>query len=100
MCRYCKLFEGLAFLGDNTAALQLAISDRAQGEMGALARELFLWRTRCDWKYSVGHLPSEHNTIADALSRLHEPGHACQFPEALTGCAEVQPITLANLWSK
>ena len=99
MCRYFTPFEGLAFLGDNIASLQLAISGRAKGAMGALARELFLRRTKGDWKYSVGHLPSEHNTIADALSRLHEPGRLCQVPQALTGSAEVHPLTLALLWS-
>ena len=99
MCHYCGLFEGLAFLGDNTASLQLAISGRAKGAMGALARELFIRRTKGDWKYSVGHLPSEHNTLADTLSRLHEPGRSCQVPQALTGCAEVRPLTLAQLWS-
>ena len=99
MCRYCDLFEGLAFLGDNTASLQLALSGRAKKEMGALARELFIRRVRGDWKFSVGHLPSEHNTVADALSRLSEPGTARQLPQVLKGCAEVRVPTLAELWS-
>ena len=99
MCRYCEMFEGLAFLGDNTASLQLAISGRAKGAMGSLARELFIRRVKGDWKYSVGHLPSEHNSIADALSRLHEPGHPRELPEALKGCADVHALSLGQLWS-
>ena len=79
--------------------LQLALSGRAKKEMGALARELFIRRVRGDWKFSVGHLPSEHNTVADALSRLSEPGTARQLPQVLKCCAEVRVPTLAELWS-
>ena len=99
MSRYCDLFPGLCFFGDNIASLQLALSGRAKGEMGALARELFIRRVRGDWKYTVGHLPSEHNILADTPSRLHEPGSSNKSPVELLGSSEVLVPSLASLWS-
>ena len=88
----------MAYLGDNTATLQLALSGKAKKELGHVARELFLRRARHDWHYQVGHLPSEHNHVADYLSRLAQPG-APKAPLAeLEGAAEVPVPELSSLW--
>ena len=99
MLRYCELKRGLVFFGDNTASLQIALSGKAKAEMGALARELFVRRARHDWQYSVAHLPSESNVLADTLSRLHQPGPRPGFPVELVGAAEVRLQPLESIWS-
>ena len=99
MLRYCELKRGLVFFGDNTASLQIALSGKAKAEMGALAREIFVRRARHDWQYSVAHLPSESNVLADTLSRLHQPGPRPGFPVELVGAAEVRLQPLESIWS-
>ena len=99
MVRYCEMFPGICFLGDNISALQLALSGKAKGAMGALACELFVRRVRSDWLYSVAHLPGEHNYIADYVSRLRQPGAPTELLPELRGAAEVQIPALASIWS-
>ena len=98
LLRYAPLHSGIAVVGDNTASLQVALSGKAKGCLGALARELFLRKAREDWKYQVGHLPSEHNTAADYLSRLAQPGAPTAPLVDLEGAAEVPLPDLASLW--
>ena len=99
MLRYLAVYKGIAFLGDNVAALQIAVSGKAKGELGAFARELFLRRARQDWQFSVGHLPAEHNEVADYLSRLSQPGAPTAPLPELSGAAEVPIPDLASIWS-
>ena len=99
MMRYCEMFPGLSFFGDNIASLQLALSGKAKGAMGALARELFLRRVRSDWTYSVAHLPSEHNYVADYVSRLRQPSAPTGPLPELSGAAEVQVPELSTIWT-
>ena len=99
MIRYCEMFPGLTFFGDNIAALQLALSGKAKGAMGALARELFLRRVRSDWTYSVAHLPAEHNYVADYVSRLRQPGAPTEPLSELSGAAEVHVPLLSTVWT-
>ena len=99
MVRYCDLFPDITFFGDNTASLQLALHGRAKGAMGALARELFLRRVKANWRYSVAHLPAEHNLVADYLSRLHQPGAPSDPLPQVVGSAEVQVPDLATIWT-
>ena len=99
LLRYAPLFPGIAVVGDNTASLQVALSGKAKGSLGALARELFLRKAREDWHYQVGHLPSEHNSIADFLSRLAQPGAPAAPLAELEGAAEVPVPDLASLWA-
>ena len=99
MMRYCDLYPGICFLGDNIASLQLALSGKAKGAIGALARELFLRRVRDDWLYSVSHLPAEHKFVADYHSRLRQPGAPTEPLPELSGAAEVQIPALASIWS-
>ena len=77
------------FLGDNLASLNLALSGKAKGKLNSLARELALRIAREDLQFSVGHLPAEQNIMADALSRLSQPGAKATMPSALVGAAEV-----------
>ena len=92
------MFPGLCFFGDNTASLQLALSGKAKRELGHIARELFVRKSREDWQFSVAHLPSEHNVVADALSRMAEPGRTSTPPVELEGAAEVHIPQPASLW--
>ena len=96
---WAPLFDGLVFMGDNVASLQLALSGRARGPMGLLARELFLRQVKHEWFYGVSHLPSEENKLADFCSRLAQPGHDDRCPEALIGAAEVQFPRLSEFWN-
>ena len=75
------------------------MSGKAKGELGALAREIFLRKAQQDWRYQVGHLPSEHNSIADYLSRLAQPGAPTAPLAELEGAAEVPVPDLASLWA-
>ena len=68
--------HGLAILGDNIAALQCAVSLRGRGPLNTISREIAWRRLRRNWWYSVGHVPSEDNAIADALSRTAAPDGA------------------------
>ena len=64
---------GLALLGDNIAALQLALSLKGKGALNTISREIAWRRCRHGWHYSVGHLAAEDNSLADALSRTSAP---------------------------
>ena len=77
----------------------MALRGKAKGAEGALARELFILKARLGWRYAVAHLPSEANVVADALSRLAQPGRAPQLPVAVAGAAEVHVPHLSCLWS-
>lgn len=97
--RYQDIKPGMVYLGDNTASLGMALRGKARGAEGALARELFILKARHGWRYAVAHLPSEANLVADALSRLAQPGRAPQLPAAVVGAAEVQVPHLSSLWT-
>ena len=62
--------QGLAVLGDSTAALQVAISLKSAKSLNTISREIAWRRVRHAWHYAVGHLPAELNVAADALSRV------------------------------
>ena len=78
--------------------MQLALSGKAKRELGHLARELFVKKAQQDWHFSVAHLPSEHNAIADMLSRLAMPGRTFPPPAELKGAAEVLVPQPSSLW--
>ena len=71
-----------AVVGDNLAALTVAVSHRGRGDLGRVCRELALFQARWGIHLAVGHLPSELNTWADTLSRQFAP-EAPQIPEEL-----------------
>ena len=90
---------GLKLVGDNVAALGLALS------LGGLARALnrisgeLAWRrARCGWRFLVAHIPSELNTEADALSRTSAPGAERRQAPALSGATERSACDVAAFW--
>ena len=93
--------SGLALLGDNLAALNGALHLKGRGQLAAVTKEISWRRVRYAWKYAAGHLPSEHNDHADALSRLHAPaGSECKaFPAALLSARRRDLPELESIWS-
>ena len=66
--------------------------------MAAVAREIAWRQQRRGWAFRVGHLPAERNTVADALSRLHD-SPAIPFPEvALRGATQCTAPRVGELW--
>ena len=92
--------HGLAILGDNIAALQCAISLRGRGALNDLSREIAWRRVRFAWHYAVGHVPSEDNLLADALSRTAAPAGSEQRdrPDGLESLPRVVPDLTPDLW--
>ena len=129
VCHWSPHFSGLVYVGDNVGSLQLALSGRVRGALGAfyddylagisptepsdlivlpsrvreglgaLARELFVRKAREQWFFGVSHLASEANVLADALSRLAQPGTSSSMPSALVGASELASPKLEDLWS-
>ena len=75
--------------GDNTGALQSAMRMKGGGLLNHVARE-YAWRKAVhEWWPSFSHLPSELNSVADALSRLHARLEVRKsFPQELRGIHE------------
>ena len=83
-------------VGDNTAALTSALALDGKGDLRHVARELSWRQARRGWSFIVGHLPSEHNLVADALSRVAS-GH--EWPGlALASATQVSAPRLRDLW--
>ena len=87
-----------AVLGDNTGALSSALSLCGRGNLIAIGRELSWRQARRRWNFEVGHLPSEYNVVADALSRTADPKGAPWPALALASAACVSPPKLCDLW--
>ena len=98
ICKWGPLADGLSFLGDNLASLNLALSGKSKGKLNALSRELALRVAREDIQFSVGHLPAEAYVRADMLSRLAQPGVAATIPPEMVGAAEVTLGPLSSFW--
>ena len=90
--------EQVLVAGDNTAALSGALSLKGKGELLAVARELSWRQARRGWRFSVGHLPSEYNMVADALSRTTDPKGADWPSLALAEASFTAPPKLRDLW--
>ena len=87
-------------LGDNVPALQEALSLKGRGLQAELAQALSVLIVSRGLTISVGHLPTEANTAADALSRLVEPKGRKGNPFA--DRPEVQrdtPVRPTTLWA-
>ena len=97
--RYQDIRPGLAYFGDNTASLQMALKGKAKGAEGAIARELFILKARHNWRFAVAHLPSESNLLADSLSRVAQPGRPSSPPPEVLGAAEVPVPHLSSIWT-
>jgi len=92
---------GLAVLGDNLASLNGLLSGRGRGTLTKLTREMAWRKVRHRWKFAAGHLPSEVNNLADALSRLSAPPGSEQksFPEELRAAMSQDAPQLSDLWT-
>ena len=79
--------EELALVTDNTSALQSVLDLKGSGPSIAVAQEISWRKARGRWAFAPGHLPSQQNLVADALSRLAAP-QASALPAVLQGCVE------------
>ena len=77
---WCSSTTPTALLGDNTAALQELLDLKGSSAHGELAQALAILRCSRSLELTVGHLPSESNVLADALSRLAAPGAPAAWP--------------------
>jgi len=91
---------GVAILGDNLAALNGALHLRGRGALTLITKELSWRKVRLSWKFAAGHLPSEHNHLADALSRLHAPqgSERKSFPGELVNARRRDAPVVSELW--
>ena len=83
---------------DNIGALTAAVSTRGRGDLARVCREIALRQARLGLVIAVGHIPSELNTWADALSRVHAPSPAA-VPEELLRLTRRTPPHLGQLFS-
>ena len=91
--------EDLLVVGDSTSALQNALDLKGKGIMAAVAREISWRQARLGWRFVVGHIPAERNTVPDALSRVFEPRDVPLFPhQALAGARFCEPPRVLDLW--
>ena len=90
--------ESVVIYGDNTAALSNALSLKGRGVLLHVAREVAWRQAKRGWNFETAHLPSEHNAVADALSRIADP-KGKQWPSLALGAAEADsPPRLSELW--
>ena len=97
LCVWAQPRVPMSVLGDNAASLADALHLAGTKEMQAIARELAWRKARREWQYAMGHLPSEVNGPADALSRLEAPEPA-EFPHWLEGVPMARLPPLETLW--
>ena len=87
---WARQAKPFVFLGDNTSALQEAITLRGRDSLAGPSQIIAVLDCRRSLCLQVAHLHNEANTTADALSRLHAPeGNKKNFPSELAGCKRV-----------
>ena len=93
--------QGLAVLGDNLASLTGTLNLKGRKSLNAISRELSWRQVRQSWRFAAGHLPTEHNHAADALSRLSAPetSERKAFPAELRDCREIACPDLLAIWT-
>jgi len=93
--------RGFAILGDNTSALSTSLSYKGKAGMGRISREIAWRKVRYAWRFAVGHLPCEANTVADALSRTSAPDGADKksFPTSLSDALRREAPWPADCWT-
>ena len=87
----------VALIGDNLAALTTAVSLRGKGDLGRVCREIALLQGRLGLELAVGHLPSDDNVEADALSRQSGPSPP-PVPQQLRGLPQRPMPELSDLF--
>ena len=88
------------FLGDNTAALQEAVSLKGKGQLLIPAQILAVLKCRRGLEIPAAHLANEANTEADALSRLEAPaGNRKALPQVLANVRRTFPSPIPEFWA-
>ena len=90
--------QAVAVVGDNIGALTHALNLKAKGTLAAIARELTWRKERLAWAFEVGHIPSELNVVADALSRQFEAVPPRWPTQALSEAKEAALPNFRTLW--
>ena len=90
--------QTVAVVGDNIGALTHALNLKAKGTLAAIARELAWRKERLKWSFEVGHIPSELNVVADALSRQFEPERPRWPAHALREARQTDVPDFRSLW--
>ena len=80
-------------------SLQQALDMKGKGPMLRISAELSWRKAKFGWLFAVGHLPTEANLLADALSRLSDPTEPKDFPECLQGVHQAHPTPIHELWA-
>ena len=89
------------YFGDNIGALTGALNLVGRGAMLKVAQEIAWRKVRQEWHYRVAHVPTERNTIADALSRLMAPrDQAKALPSCLGGAHRRSKLFRAHFLSR
>jgi len=93
--------EGIALLGDNISSLSGVLTLKGKNALNLITRELSWRKVRQGWRYAAGHLPTEHNGYADALSRQSAPAASEQkpFPPELRETPRARCPDLLQIWS-
>ena len=98
---WCTDAAPVEIFGDNVAALQSALTLKGRGEQLRLFLALAVLRSARSLDLRVAHLPSESNTVADALSRQHgPPSDRLPWPYGPgDGVELVAPVRPPALWA-
>jgi len=93
--------DGARILGDNVSALHGVLHLRGRADLSKITREIAWRKARFAWRFAVGHLPTEANTVADALSRLAAPASSEQkhFPSKALRDARERRVDFADVWA-
>ena len=88
----------ILLVGDNLGSLQNTLDMKGQGPLLAIAREVAWRKVRLGWSYDAAHIPSEHNTAPDALSRQYAPEPPPWPTEILGNASRKLTPTIGLLW--
>ena len=90
--------QTVALIGDNLGALSVALARPGRGDLAKVCREIALRQAKWCLRIAVGHLPSELNDLADALSRLHSPA-PLPLPADIADLPRVPPPVHTSLFT-
>ena len=89
-----------AILGDSVSALQEVLNLKGKGLHAPVSQALSRLLISRSLSLTVGHLPGEANTAADALSRQAEPGNIKPWPFRRGDGVQVEEaVRPSTLWS-
>ena len=92
--------RGFAIMGDNISSLSCAIGLKGKGALSQISREISWRKVRHRWRFSVAHVPSEQNVLADALSRTSSPdtSERRSFPQSALSGATRKTLPPCDEW--